>query len=109
MFCFFIERRGGWISHGDRFLIIKENDYFVHLSNKSHSCVKVHSLPLVHFSHSCALLLKCTHLKIIFFDIISNEFFQFSLGFAYKNPHLAQNIAQVLLIYDDFDDISQFQ
>ena len=28
----------GW-SQGDRFLIIKENDYFVHLSNKAHSCV----------------------------------------------------------------------
>ena len=49
----------GW-SHGDRFLIIKENDYFVHLSNKAHSCVKVDSLPLVDFSHSCDLLLKCT-------------------------------------------------
>ena len=36
MFYFFIKRRGGWISHGDRFLIIKENDYFVHLSNKAH-------------------------------------------------------------------------
>ena len=68
MFCFFAERRGGWISHGDRFLIIKENDYFVHLSNKSHSCVKVHSLPLVHFSHSCALLLKCTQNHFLWYN-----------------------------------------
>ena len=42
MCCFFAERRGGWISHGDRFLINKENDYFVHLFMDSY--IGVHDL-----------------------------------------------------------------
>ena len=63
-------------------IIIIENDYFVHLSNKAHSCVKVHSLPFMHISHSCVLLLKnafknnhADHRKITkftFFPIISS-------------------------------------
>ena len=46
----------------DSFSYSQRKLLFVHVTNKEHSCVKVkvHSLLLVQFSYSCALLLKCT-------------------------------------------------
>ena len=53
LFCYVSESRGSFSYSLTKWFLVT-------VPNQSHSCVKLHSLPLVQFSHSCDWLRYCT-------------------------------------------------